>query len=334
MRLGSLDFGEKIPLILAPLAGYSDMAFRAVCRRCGADLTVSEMVSADGMILAPPRSKGRQKTLAYLDAAPDDHPFVAQLFGKDPHLLAEACRIVADLRPIEAIDLNAGCPVRKVVNSGHGVALMRDPALLHRVLAAMRAATTLPLTVKLRAGAEVVNVLECARAAQEAGVDAIAVHPRTRAQQFTGRADWSLIAAVKAVASVPVIGNGDVTTGEDAAAMVAQTGCDAVMIGRGAVGKPWLFAQVRAALAGRAIPPEPSAAEKLAMLELHLATMIAAKGEAQAAKEMRKFALRLVKGVRGATAARQDIATAPDAASLMTIVRRVFAAAGEEQVHG
>ncbi len=329
MRLGSLDFGEKIPLILAPLAGYSDMAFRAVCRRFGADLTVSEMVSADGMILAPPRSKGRQKTLAYLDAAPDDHPFVAQLFGKDPQLLAEACRIVADLRPIEAIDLNAGCPVRKVVNSGHGVALMRDPALLHRVLAAMRAATTLPLTVKLRAGAETVNVLECARAAQEAGVDAIAVHPRTRAQQFTGRADWSLIAAVKAAASVPVIGNGDVTTGEDAAAMVAQTGCDAVMIGRGAVGKPWLFAQARAALEGRTVPSEPSAAEKLAMLELHLSTMIAAKGEQQATKEIRKFALRLVKGVRGATAARQDLATAPDVTTLMTIVRRVFAAAGE-----
>ena len=316
-------------MILAPLAGYSDMAFRTVCRRFGADLTVSEMVSADEMILAPPRSKGRQKTLAYLDAAPDDHPFVAQLFGKDPHLLAEACRVVADLRPIEAIDLNAGCPVRKVVNSGHGVALMRDPALLHRVLAAMRAATTLPLTVKLRAGAETVNVLECARAAQEAGVDAIAVHPRTRAQQFTGRADWSLIAAVKAAASVPVIGNGDVTTGEDAAAMVAQTGCDAVMIGRGAVGKPWLFAQARAALEGRTVPSEPNAAEKLAMLELHLATMIAAKGEQQAAKEIRKFALRLVKGVRGATAARQDIATAPDVTTLMTIVRRVFAAAGE-----
>lgn len=330
MRLGSLDLGDKTPLILAPLAGYSDLVFRAVCRRFGADLTVSEMVSADGMVLASPRSKGYKKTVAYLDAAAEDHPFAAQLFGKDPQLLAKACRMAAVIRQVEVIDLNAGCPVRKVVNSGHGVALMRDPELLRRILAAMRAATDLPLMVKLRAGAETVNVLECARAAEQAGVDAVAVHPRTRAQQFTGRADWSLIAAVKAAVAVPVIGNGDVVTGADAVAMVEQTGCDAVMIGRGAVGRPWLFAQARAALDGKTIPPEPVAAEKLRVLQLHLDLMVAAKGEEKAAREIRKFALRLVWGVRGATVTRREIATAPNTTTLMAAVRRVFAAAGEE----
>jgi nifR3 family TIM-barrel protein len=327
LRLGNLDFGDRVPLLLAPLAGYTDLAFRRMCRRYGVDLTVSEMVSADGLALARGSSKGRRKTLALLDADEADHPFVAQLFGKEPARLAEACRIVESEARIEAIDLNAGCPVRKVVASGHGVALMRDPALLGRILAAMRAATKLPLTVKLRAGAETVNVVECARAAEEAGVDAIIVHPRLRGQMFGGRADWSLIRAVKEAVRAPVIGNGDVRQGEDAVRLLRETNCDGVMIGRGAVGRPWIFAAVRAALAGRDWTP-PDNREKLDLLRLHLATLTVHKGEARAVREIRKFALQMVRGARGAAPARQAMATARDAATLLAVTERVLLGEG------
>ncbi len=323
MHIGDLDFGDHLPLALAPLAGYTDYAFRRVCRRYGVDLTVSEMVSADGLTLARRSSKGWRKTLALLDADEADRPFAAQLFGKEPARLAEACRIVQSEARVELIDLNAGCPVRKVVASGHGVALMRDPPLLGRILAAMRAATTLPLTVKLRAGAEAVNVVECARVAEQAGVDAIIVHPRLRGQMFAGKADWSLIGAVKAAVRAPVIGNGDVRSGEDAARLVRETGCDGVMIGRGAVGRPWIFAAARAALAGREWTP-PDRREQFEALRLHLATLAAYKGEAVAVREMRKFALQTVRGMHGAAQARQSIATAPDAATLLAITERVL----------
>jgi len=328
MRIGSLPFKNDVPLILAPLAGYTDFAFRLTCRRFGVDLTVSEMVSADGLVLGRPNSKGRRKTLTLADAHEDDHPFAVQLFGKDPAKLAEAVRVVCGERLVEMIDLNAGCPVRKVVSSGHGVALMRDPAALGKILEAMRQATDLPLTVKLRAGAEERNALECAKVAETAGVDAIAVHPRLRLEGFKGQADWSLIAAVKQAVDVPVIGNGDVVAGEDAVRMRNETGCDAVMIGRGAVGRPWLFAQARAALDGRPLPPEPDGPAKLEILRDHLSVLTDRKSETVAAKEMRKFALRLVRGVPGASSARFAIATAPTADALMAIVERVLS--GEE----
>ncbi len=323
MRIGNLDFGDRVPLWLAPLAGYTDRAFRRVCRHYGVDLTVSEMVSADGLVLARRSSKGWRKTLALLDADPVDHPFVAQLFGKDPSRLAEACRIVqAEARP-EVIDLNAGCPVRKVVASGHGVALMRDPVSLGRILAAMRAATNGPLTVKLRAGAEVINVVECARVAADAGVDAIIVHPRTRGQMFSGQADWSLISAVRHAVDLPVIGNGDIREGEDAVRMVRETGCHGVMIGRGAVGRPWVFAACRAALTGQGWQP-PDHREKYELLKLHLEALTAYKGSARAVREIRKFALQTVRGLRGAAAARQDIANAPDEETLLRVVAGVL----------
>ncbi|MHA1566005.1 MAG: tRNA dihydrouridine synthase DusB [Alphaproteobacteria bacterium] len=330
MRIGNLDFGDRVPIILAPLAGYTDFAFRKMCRRFQVDLTVSEMISADGLVFAKPKSKGFRKTVSMLEADSTDHPWAAQLFGKDPERLAAACRIVEHEAQIEMIDLNAGCPVRKVVGSGHGVALMRDPAQLNKILSAMRKATDLPLTVKLRAGAEQINVVECARAAEEAGVDAITVHPRTKAQQFTGEADWTLIAQVKQAVRVPVIGNGDVRSGEDAARLVRETGCDAVMIGRGAVGRPWIFAEARAALDGKPAPPPLDNRAKRELLEAHLGAMIEHKGEERAAKEIRKFALQMVKGVRRAASARQAIATAPNAARLLEIVAEVLPAQGDE----
>lgn len=325
MRIGRLVFSEQIPLVLAPLAGYTDQSFRRICRLYGVDLTVSEMVSADGLVLGRPTSKGRKKTLALLDADADDHPFAAQLFGRDPDRMAEACRVVAGETSADLIDLNAGCPVRKVYNSGHGAALMNDPLHLGLLLAAMRAATDLPLTVKFRAGAERINVEQCARVAEQEGVDAIVVHPRTRAQQFTGVADWTLIARVKQAVRISVIGNGDIHSGRDARRMRDETGCDAIMIGRGAVGLPWIFQQARAALRGEAEPAEPSGEEKLDILRRQLDDLSARKGEELAAKEMRKFALQMVKGQRGAAAARREIATAPTAAKLLASVQAVLA---------
>jgi nifR3 family TIM-barrel protein len=326
MRIGALAFDDRPLLALAPLAGYTDAAFRVACRLYGAELTVSEMVSADGLVLARRNSKGFAKTVALLQAAPEDHPFGAQLFGKDPARLAEACRVVEHETRVELIDLNAGCPVRKVVNSGHGVALMRDPPALGRIVAAMRAATSLPLTVKFRAGAEVVNVADCARAVEDAGADAVIVHPRTRAQMFAGQADWRLIADVKRAVGVPVIGNGDVTSAADALRLVRETGCDGVMIGRGAVGKPWLFAEVKAALAGQPVPPPPDAHARLATLEKLAELMAHYKGARRAALEIRKFALMMIRGLPCGGARRQALATAPTLDAALGLVREILLA--------
>jgi tRNA-dihydrouridine synthase B len=329
LRIGALELGAGVPLVLAPLAGYSDVAHRAICRDQGADLTVTEMASADGLALAKRKSKGFRKTLSLLTAEPEDHPLAAQLFGKEPHLLAAACGIVVENTRVEMIDLNAGCPVRKVVHSGHGVALMRDPSQLARIVTAMRAATDLPLTVKLRSGAEEINVVECARLCQEAGADAVTVHPRTRAEMFAGKSDWTLIAAVKQALSIPVIGNGDVKTGADAAAMVRQTGCDAVMIGRAAVQRPWVFAAARAVLDGGEEPAEPGGAFRMAILRRQVEMLVRHKGLERAGLEIRKFALYMVKGKPGAAAARQAIATAPSIQELLERTEQVLLREGQ-----
>ncbi|MDP8224227.1 MAG: tRNA-dihydrouridine synthase family protein [Candidatus Lernaella stagnicola] len=324
MRIGSVLLPGSIPLVLAPLAGYSDAALRMVCRDFGADLTVTEMASADALALSKPGSKGFRKTMSLLASAAEDHPVAAQLFGKREELFAEACRRVAGESDVDLIDLNAGCPVRKVVKSGHGVALMGDPALLGRIVEAMKSASPLPLMVKLRSGFDRVNVVECARICREAGADALTVHPRTRAQMFGGTADWSLIAAVKDAVDIPVIGNGDVTQGADAAQLAAQTGCDAVMIGRAALQRPWIFAAARAALDDQPPPPELDGLAKYRLLERQVGMLVRFKGEARAAREIRKYALFVIKGFRGAAAARRQIVTAPDIESMLAEVAAVL----------
>ena len=222
--------------VLAPLAGYTDLAFRLLCREAGAGLCFSEMISCHGL------ARGQRNSLVLLHTIPRDRPLIIQLFGSDPEMMARAAAGV-DPDQADGIDINMGCPVKKVVKRGAGSALMRDPDLAERIIAAVVAATPLPVSVKIRAGWDTgtINAPDFARMAEQTGATMITVHGRTRQQGFTGQADWKVIRRVKERVRVPVIGNGDVLTWEDGEAMLSQTGCDAVMIGRGALGNPWVF---------------------------------------------------------------------------------------------
>ncbi|WP_310599846.1 tRNA dihydrouridine synthase DusB [Desulfobulbus sp.] len=223
-------------LILAPLAGYSDLPFRLLCREFGAALCVSEMVSCHGLIF------DQQKTHELLLTVPEERPFTVQLFGSDPEIMARATAIVTEL-PVDLIDINMGCPVRKVVKKGCGAALMKEPGRAEAIIRAVCAHSTLPVTVKFRSGWNNEHIIAPAFAsmAENAGAAAVVVHGRTWAQGFGGKADWGVIRAVKNTVSIPVIGNGDVLTRADGLAMLAATGCDGVMVGRGALANPWLF---------------------------------------------------------------------------------------------
>ena len=224
------------PLVLAPLAGYTDLPFRLLCREHGAALCVSEMVSCHGLVF------GQRNTYELMRTVDAERPFGLQLFGADPEAMGRAAALV-DTRPVDLIDLNMGCPVRKVVKKGAGVALMKDPERAAAIIRAVCAHTRLPVTVKFRSGWDAgrLNAPEFALMAEECGAAAVVVHGRTWAQGFGGQADWGMIAAVKQAVRIPVIGNGDVQCHADALRMQAETGCDGVMIGRGALGNPWVF---------------------------------------------------------------------------------------------
>lgn len=290
MKLGNLKI--EVPLALAPMAGITDLPFRLLCRELGAGFTVSEMVSAKGLLYK------NIKTFEMLKIAQKERPTAIQLFGSDAKELAIAAKIVQE-SGADMIDFNMGCPVPKVVNNGEGSALMKNPALAYELLAAMVAAVDIPVTVKFRAGwdEENRNAPEIASLAEKAGVAAVAVHGRTRAQFYSGQADWSVIKAVKEAVKIPVFGNGDIRSAADGRRMLLETGCDGLMVGRGADGNPWLFAELRAMLLGEALPEAVTLKVRLAMIVRHLEMLIDYKGETVALKEMRRHVNAYIKGL-------------------------------------
>lgn len=290
MNIGNIELSA--PLALAPMAGITDLPFRLICRRLGCGMTVSEMVSAKGLLYK------NVKTTEMLRIDDGERPTAIQLFGSVPAELAEAARMV-EASGADMIDFNMGCPVPKIVNNGEGSALMKNPQLAHDILAAMVNAVKIPVTVKFRAGwdDDNRNAVEIARAVEAAGVSAVAVHGRTRQQFYEGKADWSIIADVKQAVKVPVFGNGDIFTVADGLRMLEQTGCNGLMIGRGADGNPWLFTALAAALRGEPLPQPPSLKERLAQASEHLAMLIAYKNEVVAVKEMRRHISAYLKGM-------------------------------------
>lgn len=290
MQIGDIKLAA--PLALAPMAGITDLPFRLICRRLGCGMTVSEMVSAKGLLYK------NVKTTEMLRIDDGERPTAIQLFGSVPEELAEAARMV-EAGGADMIDFNMGCPVPKIVNNGEGSALMKQPQLAHDILAAMVKAVKIPVTVKFRAGWDDSsrNAVEIAKVVEAAGVSAVAVHGRTRQQFYEGKADWGIIAEVKQAVKVPVFGNGDIFTVEDGLRMLAETGVDGLMIGRGADGNPWIFRELAAVLRGEERPAAPSLQERLAQAAEHLDMLIDYKGEHISVKEMRRHISAYLKGL-------------------------------------
>jgi tRNA-dihydrouridine synthase B len=321
-------------LLLAPLAGIADVAMRVVARHLGAGPLMTEMISAHGVCVGRERLLTEQLALLELQ-----RPLAVQFVGSEPKMMAEASKLAESLGA-DSINLNMACPARKVVKTGKGCGMMRDVAQSVRVMEAVRNAVEIPVTVKIRAGwcSSSINAIEFAKAAEGAGMAAVVLHPRTRQQAFSGQADWQLIAAVKQAASLPIIGNGDIRRPEDARRMLESTGCDAVMVGRGALGRPWLFALMAADLGIEVAPMpglvplcaaalenrDPVELGKLARLHVELALRVGPSEEC-VAKAMRKHLIWYSKGLPRATVFRSAVHTITDASMLESAMQELFA---------
>lgn len=300
MQIGDITVAP--PLALAPMAGVTDLPFRLLVKEMGCGLVYTEMISAQGLVY------GNIRTREMLRVDPRERPLAVQLFGSSPDTLARAA-VLAVQAGADIIDLNMGCPTPKIVKNGEGAALMRQPALAYEIMCRVAAAVPVPVTVKMRKGWDdsEVNAVALARLAQRAGLKAVAVHGRTRAQFYSGVADWESIARVKDSVTIPVLGNGDVQSPEDAQRMLTLTGCDGIMIGRGVQGNPWLFHAVAHYLATGAVPSPPTRRERLIMLLRHLDLLVAYKGEYIGCQEMRRHAAWYVRGLPGAAQLRQRL---------------------------
>ncbi len=312
LKIGNVKL--KNPFILAPLAGITDGPFRRLCCEMGAAMVCSEMVSAKGLWY---KDKNTARLLEILEG---ENTVAYQIFGHEPEIMAFAARKLKENKNV-ILDINMGCPVPKIVKNGEGSALMKNPEFVYDIVSAVVKDAGKPVTVKIRAGwdenaKKEANAVEIARAIEAAGAAMVAVHGRTREQYYSGRADWSVIADVKRAVSIPVAGNGDIIDSDSAFRMIDETGCDFIMIGRGALGNPWIFSQLNAAWKGEKIPPAPTVEDKKNMMLRHFRDALELKGEYAAVREMRKHVGWYLKGVHGATSFRGKVNQITEAKAL------------------
>lgn len=299
MKIKDLEFNHIA--FLAPMAGIADLAFRELCVQYGAAYTVSEMVSSKGLTMGDKKS-------AQLLTLGNDRPAGAQIFGDDPEIMAQAAVKCLDFKP-DIIDINMGCPAPKIAMNGGGASLMKKPELAYEITKAVVQAVDIPVTVKIRKGwdDESVNAVQMAELAEKAGADAITVHGRTRQQMYSGSVDYDIIAQVKKAVGIPVIANGDIKDEQSAAIMLEKTNADAIMIGRGALGNPWVFSKINAYFDECRVLPEPSVTQKMAVMLKHIQKIIEYKGEYTAMREARHHAAYYTKGMRGGAKLRAEI---------------------------
>ncbi len=312
--------------MLAPLAGITNLPFRLMAREFGCGLCFTEMISANGLI------RESAKTIDYLRSSPEDIPLGVQLFGANPDVMAHAAVLVASHHP-DIIDINMGCPVKKVVKTGSGAMLMKDPVLAGRIIAAVVKAVNVPVTVKIRSGwsRSSLNAVEISGVAEDSGAVAIVVHGRTADQGFSGHADWGIIAQVKSAVKIPVIGNGDIREPEDALRMLAQTGCDAVMVGRGALGNPWIFQGINQLLAGLSDSGHPAVSERFDMIKKHWEMEKHYYGRRIANRSFRKHLLWYTKGLAGSGRLREALGKMTDSDEMFLELDRYFQSLAESQ---
>lgn len=310
---------QENPVVAAPMAGISDRPARLIAREYGCGLVYTEMISAKALTYQ------NKKTYLLMNMEGEQQPVNMQIFGSEPDVMAEGARIMQDYGA-QMIDINMGCPVPKVVNNGEGSSLMRNPELAVQIVEAMVKAVTVPVTVKIRKGwdDDHVNAVEYAKQMEAAGVSAIAVHGRTRMQYYSGKADWDIIGRVKAAVSVPVIGNGDIFAPEDGQAMLEQTGCDGIMLGRGVLGRPWLYKQTVDYLRTGSYESEPELEQRKAVILHHARLIYAEKGEYVAMKELRKHIAWYYKGLPHAARMRDQINTVATMEDLAQLLQMKF----------
>ncbi len=323
-------------IFLAPMAGVTDRSFRRICRTLGAEYTVSEMVCAKAMCYEQLKrsADGASKSGALATITEDELPMAIQIFGSEPEFMAEAAKMIEDcsyrgcisrISP-SAIDINMGCPVKKITSNGEGSALMKDPTLCGNIVSAVCKAVSLPVTVKIRAGWDKnsINAVEVARAVEAAGASAVCVHARTKEQLYLPGIDLSVIEAVKNSVSIPVIGNGDIYSAKDALDMIDKTGCDGIMVARGALGNPWIFSEISAALKGEGYCA-PTPRERLLLSKELLMMMIEEKGEKVGTAEAKKQIAWFIKGISGAAASRSAVMNAPSSKEMISVIDRLIA---------
>ncbi|MCI7795546.1 MAG: tRNA dihydrouridine synthase DusB [Lachnospiraceae bacterium] len=313
LKIGNVTLENNV--ILAPMAGVTDLPYRVLCREQGCGLVCMEMVSAKAILY---KNKNTKELLKVDDR---ERPVSLQLFGSDPKILSEIAAGLED-GPYDIFDINMGCPVPKIVKNGEGSALMKNPALVEQILSAMVKAVKKPVTVKIRKGFDdaSVNAVEIAKIAESCGVSAVAVHGRTREQYYSGKADWAVIRQVKEAVKIPVIGNGDVFSPEDAKRMVDETGCDGIMVARGAKGNPWIFREITEYLDTGVIPDRPSVEEVKEMILRHGRMMIEFKGEMAGMREMRKHVAWYTAGYPNSASLRNDINTVETLEELVALI--------------